>query len=109
MATRTNRHLQPSIRPLRSEYRVTRDHGTGRIIYTPFNEMGFMDYVEFVCNVATCGLLTWFAAVASPFVNHHWPLCGIIFLVLALWQNESWTRWPVRCVAWALFWGWVAL
>lgn len=108
MAT-NNRHLQPSIRPLRSEYRVVRDHESGRMVYTPFNDMNGWDYLEFACNICTCFLLTFYVALLVPVVNGSWPVFGAIWIGLCIWQNESWIRWPVRFIAWGLFWGAIAI
>lgn len=109
MANKHPRRLQNSIRPLRSEYRVTRDSATGRMVYMPYNEMSGGDYLEIVCNIATCCLLSYGICLCVPLVNSSWPLAGIVLLVLCWWQNESITRWPVRFVAWGIFWGWLAL
>lgn len=108
-----NRKLQPSIRPLRSQYRVYRDHDNGRTIYTPYNELGGNDWVEFFANIPTCFLLTYWLwlgliQVWAPF-NTLWPLFGLTWIALCTWQNDSWTRWPVRFVAWGIFWGMLAL
>ncbi len=107
------RRLQPSIRPLRATYKVYRDHETGRTIYTPHNEMEISDWVEFFCNISTCFLLTywiWCGIVqVIPWFNTLWPAFGVTWILLCLWQNDSWTRWPIRFIAWAVFWGWVVL
>lgn len=104
-----NRKLQPSIRPLRSQYRVYKDAYNGRTIFTPYNEMYGMDIVEFACNVATCFLLTYWIWVGLtnviPFLNTAWPAFGAVWIGLCIQQNDSWTRWPVRFIGWAIFWG----
>jgi hypothetical protein len=112
MMDHRNRKLQPSIRPLRSEYRVYRSE-TGRTIFVPHNEMEGSDYVEFCCNVATSFLLTywiWLGIVhVVPFFNTLWPAFGMTWIGLCWVFNDSWARWPVRFIVWGIFWGMLAL
>lgn len=101
----TNRRLQRSIRPLRSEYRVIRDRDTGRIVFLPYNETSLWDIFEFCTNIATTAIWTLWVCRMVPFVNSNWPAAGLLWAALAFWQNDSVTRWPLRTITWLIFWG----
>lgn len=76
----------------------------GRIRWVDAQEATGATFLEFFSNLATVGLWTYYLAKLVPFMNHFLP-GGIFFLVCIVWQNESETRWPLRCLTWALFWG----
>lgn len=92
--------------PIRSKtetHRVLRTK-EGRVYYIPFEDADGMTGLEFFSNLATVGLWTYYLAKLVPFMNHFLP-AGIFFLVVAVWQNEASSRWPLRFLTWALFWG----
>ena len=93
-------------RPVRSKtetHRVLRTK-EGRVYYIPFEDADGLTFVEFFSNLATVGLWTYWLAKLVPFMNQ-FLTAGIFFLVCAIWQNEASSRWPLRFVTWALFWG----
>jgi len=82
--------------PIRSKtetHRVLRTK-EGRVYYIPFEDADGMTGLEFFSNLATVGLWTYYLAKLVPFMNHFLP-AGIFFLVVAVWQNEASSRWPL--------------
>jgi len=89
-----------------TEYqRVVSDDG--RIGYFPRNDATMPTFVEFFANLGTAILLMYWASVGGllpAFLDNFF--FGVLSVVaIMFWQHESVTRWPLRCVVWAIFWG----
>lgn len=101
--------MQRSVRPITADYHIFRDRDTGRAIYLSRDEMSPWDYVEFTANFVSAGLYVYLLCKFIPFMNHHWPLAGAVFLAFCFHQRWCEWRWILRTLVWGGFWGWWAL